>query len=639
VRHRLQAYGVAAGAVVLALLVGLLAARALGSESAFLLFFAAVLLGAWYGGLGPGLFAVMTSTGLCAYFLLPPGHSFAGAEPQQRARLAMFFLEGILATALITALHRARARHERLFADSEARRRHAEMLADVGRLVSQSLDPEEVGRRVVDAVRSLLSASASALYRLDAASGDMIAVAVSGDVGPTFGRNIVFRQGTGVVGVALRERQPVATPDLFADPRVVLGPEVREHIERAPYRAVLAVPLLIHSRVTGALSVGDRAGRVFEREEIALAQAFADQAAIALENARLYEELRRSQGHLVKAERLRALGEMAAGVAHDFNNVLAVILGRAQLLALRPSDPYTTVALAAIEQAALDGAQTVRRILEFTRTRTTTPFGRVDLRAVLHEVVELTRPRWSDEARRGGIQYEVAIEGGRPEELREAFLNLLTNALEAMPEGGRCTLAVSHEAGQVVVRVRDTGSGMSPETQARIFEPFFTTKEPRGNGLGLAVTWGIVNRHHGTIEVDSASGAGTTFTVRLPVGGDLPAAEAPAVVAPPTGHARILVVEDEPGVRRVLVDLLTEHGYTVEEATDGAEGLRRCEASRFDLVITDISMPQASGWTIAEACQARFSLPVAMITGWGDKIEPGLVAEVLEQVAACLRRV
>jgi len=289
--------------------------------------------------------------------------------------------------------------------------------------------------------------------------------------------------------------------------------------------------------------------------------------------------------------------------------------------------------LEAVSQAALDGAQTVRRIQEFTRTRTTRPLARVDLRVLLDELVELSRPRWQAEAQSRGIHYEVRLDrdhvslvAGRPEELREVFMNLLTNALDAMPAGGQCVFRLTSEGAHVVVTVQDTGCGMSEETRRRVFEPFFTTKGPKGNGLGLAVTWGIVMRHGGTIDVESTLGGGTTFTVRLPVCRDIPAAEEPVGVPPPPGAARILVIDDEPAVRTVLAEILSRHGYTVVQAQNGPEGLARCEAGGVDLVLTDISMPEMSGWEVAAACRTRFpSLPVGVITGWGDQLDPALI--------------
>ncbi len=447
----------------------------------------------------------------------------------------------------------------------------------------------------------------------------------------------------------------------------MLPAEIRGHIEQAGFRAVLAVPLLFKNRVIGALGVGDRAERVFDAEELRLAQAFADQAATALENARLFGDLRvalaaveASQQQLVKTERLRALGEMAAGVAHDFNNLLAVILGRAELLLARVRDPEQVRGLETVRKAALDGAQTVRRIQEFTRTRRTRPFGQVDLRELLFEVVELTRPRWKDEAQSRGITYEVRVGGGPvplvggiAEELGEVFTNLLVNALEAMSAGGRLIFRLATKADGVVVIAEDTGCGMSEETRRRVFDPFFTTKGPRGTGLGLAVAWGIITRHGGTIDVESTLGVGTTFTVRLPIRQKAPSEEESESPAAPARAARVLLIEDEPEVRAILSEVLTEHGYKVVEASDGQEGLARCEAEPIDLIVSDLSMPRMSGWEVAAACQARFPhVPVGFITGWGDQLDPDQLrrhrirfvlakpcapGDVLQQVAKALK--
>jgi CheY-like chemotaxis protein len=242
----------------------------------------------------------------------------------------------------------------------------------------------------------------------------------------------------------------------------------------------------------------------------------------------------------------------------------------------------------------------------------------------------MTRPRWKDEAQSRGVSYEVAIEGGpvpwvagRPEELREVFTNLLTNALEAMPGGGRLVFTLRVEENGVVATVRDTGVGLSPETAKRVFEPFFTTKGPQGSGLGLSVVWGIVTRHGGSVEVDSRAGEGAAFVVRLPVARAVP--EPPAVVpVRPARPARVLVIDDEIGVREVLRELLGGEGYTVLDAPDGRSGLALSEAEPVELVLSDVSMPGMSGWEVAEACHARHpNVPVGLITGWGDRLDPG----------------
>ena len=367
-----------------------------------------------------------------------------------------------------------------------------------------------------------------------------------------------------------------------------------------------------------------------------LAAALASQAGVAIQGAQLLEELRAalqkleaSQQQIVQAERLSALGEMAAGVAHDFNNLLAVVVGRSELLLAKMQEPDVTRSIEIIRQAAWDGAQTVRRILEFTRTRQTRPAGRVDLSKLLRDVVELTRSTWKDEAQSRGVSYEVRVEGGAvppvagiAAELREVFMNLLINGLDAMPGGGQFVFRVSSDAEAVTIAATDTGCGMSEETRWRVLEPFFTTKGSRGTGLGLSVSWGIVKRHGGSIEIESSPGVGSSFMVRLPVSAEEPAAEARESVPPPVRGARVLVIDDEPDIRSVLREMLVSFGHTVVEAASGEEGLACCEGGPVDVILTDISMPGMSGWDVADACKRRFPhVPLGFVTGWGDRLD------------------
>jgi CheY-like chemotaxis protein/anti-sigma regulatory factor (Ser/Thr protein kinase) len=332
----------------------------------------------------------------------------------------------------------------------------------------------------------------------------------------------------------------------------------------------------------------------------------------------------------VQAERLSALGEMAAGVAHDFNNLLAVVVGRAEILLAKGQEPDVARDIEIIRTAARDGAHTVRRIQEFTRTRQTRPPGRVDVPELLRGVVELTRGRWKDEAQSRGLAYDVVVEGGPvppvagiSAELREVFMNLLINGLDAMPGGGQLVFRVSNDAKAVIVAAEDTGCGMSEETRRRVLEPFFTTKGTRGTGLGLAVSWGIVKRHGGTIEIESTLGVGSVFTIRLPIseGDSVPEADQP--LSRPARSGRILVIDDEEAVRCVLRDMLTPCGHTVLEAASGEAGLALLENEAVDVILTDISMPGTSGWDVAAACQRRFPhIPLGFVTGWGDRLDP-----------------
>jgi len=196
-----------------------------------------------------------------------------------------------------------------------------------------------------------------------------------------------------------------------------------------------------------------------------------------------------------------------------------------------------------------------------------------------------------------------------------------------MPDGGRCTVGLASEREWATVSVRDTGVGMEEDMRRRVFEPFFTSKGPRGTGLGLAVSWGIVTRHGGTIEVESVPGRGSTFVVRLPVPVALPDSVTGLTVPPPTHAARVLIIEDEPEVQAVLADMLREAGYVVTVAKDGSNGLDRCEEEPIDIVLSDISMPGLSGWEVAARVRARFpTIPIGFVTGWGDQLDPERLA-------------
>ena len=550
-----------------------------------------------------------------------------------------------------------------LFRELTRRQGRLEALVDVSQRVTRLWPPATVQRRIADLYSGLLQAEVVAFHLVD--DGRLTRVEARGEgVDALLPAEIGLGQGpTGAVAAA---GEALAIAELSGHER--LTTEQRAATTRLGLRAWLSVPVRAGDRLVGVLSALTGQATAFSADDVAVATTFAAQAGIAVENSRLYAELERAlegvqkgQDQLVQVERLRALGEMAAGVAHDFNNLLAVVMLRTELLLARKQAPDVAESLTLIRQAAHDGAQTVRRIQEFTRTRSIRPFSRVDVHRILQEVVELARPRWRDQAQSRGVTYDVRVEGervplvaGTAEELREAFLNLLNNALEAMPAGGRFTFRTASENGRVVIRSEDAGCGMSEETRRRVFEPFFTTKGAQGNGLGLAVVWGITSRHGGEIQVESALGRGTTFVVTLPVPAVLPAVQgAEGGSAIPAGK-RVLLVEDNLEILRSLADLLRDSGFRVIEASDGMAALARIQLEAVDLVLTDLAMPGISGWEVATACRERFPhAPIGLITGFGDQLEPEKIerhgiqfvvakpftsAELLREVSVALRR-
>ncbi len=338
-----------------------------------------------------------------------------------------------------------------------------------------------------------------------------------------------------------------------------------------------------------------------------------------------------------QAEKLNALGEMAGGVAHDFNNFLTVILGNAQLL-LGDSklDSEDHELLETIERVAGEAAETVRRIQEFTRVRTSRSFELVDVNHVIRNAIEVARPRWKDEADARGVAIELELDvadvpwiRANESELGEVIVNLLVNAADATDKNGHISIASRVENDHVAVSVSDEGCGMSEEQLRRVFEPFYSTKGLRGSGLGLSVAYGIITRHGGKISAQSRKGKGSVFTIELPVVEPVELAEQAEAQEPePVQAVRILVIDDAVLIRRLLDGMLSGMGHRVETAGSGSEGIAMFEKAiaaggEFDLVLTDLGMPGMSGWDVAEIVKgASPGTPVALITGWGDQLDP-----------------
>jgi len=595
--------------------------------------------------LTPPTRAIIEGEGYRAVLSVPllAGERALGAIVVYRDLVGPFSEDDIDITQVFAAQAAVALENADLYRRASERAEKLTTLSALTRLITGAASSHEVFGAVAQAAVRLLAARASQVWVDDPANAVLRiegTVSVDPTLAEALGKFRTMPHGDGLTGAVFATRTPIFVRDLRLEPRF----RAQALVEEGVVRAYAGIPLVAaEGVVVGVLSLvfGERGD--FTDEEKDLVRLLADQAAIAIVQAQLYGEaegrrrraeatadnLERSQGQLVKTERLRALGEMAAGVAHDFNNLLSVILGRAELMLRRVREPSMIRDLEAVRRAAQDGADTVRRIQEFTRTRRTRSFERVDLADVAREVIELTRPRWEVEAQSRGVRYEFTVEGlappvaGRPEELREVLTNLITNAVDAMPDGGRCTVRLDARPDWAAISVKDTGVGMPEEMRRRVFEPFFTSKGPRGTGLGLAVSWGIVTRHGGTIEVDSAPGEGSTFVVRLPIPVSLPDSVTGMTVAPPSRTARVLIIEDEPEVQAVLADMLREAGYVVVVAKDGPNGLERCEQESMDIVLSDISMPGLSGWDVATRLRTRFpEIPIGFVTGWGDQLDP-----------------
>src|SRR5215212_126940 len=414
---------------------------------------------------------------------------------------------------------------------------------------------------------------------------------------------------TGVAGWRLGEVTPL--PAVRADGRTI-------PIE------VTVTPVTVRGQQVFTAVIRDVSARVRMEDELRqvnqrLGQALAD--------------VQHTQEVLVRQERLKALGQLASGITHDFNNALAMIIGFVELLLADADAPDEADARRAhlhlIHSAAQDAAMVVGRLSELARPRSdSTELPPVQINDLVAQAISLSQPRWRDQAQASGRTIRVTAElgqvpliGGRAAELREALANLIINAVDAMPDGGTLTLRTRVDDGMVVVEVTDTGTGMPPEVRDRIFDLFYTTKGDRGTGLGLAMVQGIVDQHQGEIGVSSDLGRGTTFTLRFPA---LPDQQQPSAGRDESAPRRVrglrvLLTEDEPSLRQILASYLRIDAHTIEPAANGAEALAKFEPGRFDLVITDRAMPEMGGDQLAAELRRRGSTtPVIMLTGLGD---------------------
>ena len=344
-------------------------------------------------------------------------------------------------------------------------------------------------------------------------------------------------------------------------------------------------------------------------------------------------KLRQAQHTAIRQERLSALGTMAAGIAHDFNNALTLILGYSDLLLssakCRAGDDGEIGQLHAITTAAQDAAQIVRRLREFHRpdegheTRVL-----VHLNQIVEQAITLTRPKWQEQARSRSLQIEVQTDFGElpllqgdPAELREMLTNLIFNAVDAMPEGGCITVHSKLDDGEACLYIKDTGTGMDEETRRRCLEPFYTTKGDRGTGLGLSAVYGIIERHRGSMEIESEPGQGTSFCIRLPVADSAPVTHeegGEVATGPGAEIQRILVVDDQDIICELIQQQLAEDGHAVQTAGSGEEALAKMTGDEFDLIVTDQSMPGMTGEELALAVkEQRPGTPVILLTGFG----------------------
>ena len=474
--------------------------------------------------------------------------------------------------------------------------------------------------------------------------------------------------GVGTAGPV--SRRAGLTADVYAEGRAIVcrdvqaAPAERSFLSGCGFRGCLLVPLQARDVTFGVLYLADAVVRDFSADEIATACLLGAMVASAVDASGVHGELRsafeRAQsvhGRDVETEKARSLAEIARGIAREFNQIIAVILGKSQLLLARAPDEAMRDGLGVIEDAAWRGADLVRRIAGLAAPADARN-GVVDVRAIAQDAIALVRTRWRSE---GTVQGAVDIAAdlstvsavrGDEAALREAVGHLLRNALDAMPGGGQLAIALRGRDGGVELVIEDTGEGLSEDVRRRMFDPFFTTRAPGRMGLGLTLVRSTIARSGGRVSVERRADRGTIATVWLPAAAATGAAESPipGAIAPlsriapgsgapasdPAGEAArparaspsILVLEDEEPVRAMLVEALTRAGYDVHVASDAGGGLQKIEGGSFDAVLTDLALPERSGLAIARSVK-RVSpeTAVVLITGCGQVLDPGRLRE------------
>ncbi len=540
---------------------------------------------------------------------------------------------------LITCTLRDVSELKRQIAGGRRQAEQLRLLNEISRIINERLDLSSALNVILDQIDLQLPDSFSCVVDCHEESGRLTVLAVNSAM-----QGLARQAGLEVEQTLEREQSalsdcltsqgPAYLPEFASSPA-----PLDRRLAAQGLGAALAVPLVVEGKSIGMLMVCRQETASIHQEEINFAEQIANNIGAALRNARhrrdlkaAYDELKATQQQAIVQERLRALGTMASGVAHDLNNALAPIVGFAEMMLDRPEiledKPKALHYLEMIRTSAVDGATVVSQLREFYRQRDAAEaFSALDLNEVIRKTLELTAPRWKDIALAQGAEIRISTELGElpqllasESELRQMLTNLVINAADAMPRGGSLTFRTRAAGdGSLRLEITDTGIGMTEEVRARCLEPFFTTKGEQGTGMGLAMVYGILTRHGGKLDIQSAQGTGTTFIITLPAA----AAHAPVLVprsAPASARPlRILLVDDEARVREMVRESLRADGHQVESAGNGEEALRLFRPGAFDVVLTDKAMPKLNGEQLARQIKATPGAPpVILLTGFGD---------------------
>ena len=637
------------------------------------LYLAAIAVAAWFGGFIPGVVGcLLVMAGMPA--LLDPAFHLSKIAPGQLILVIILSIATSLvsrtlqrrqeavrqADALdeqvhernkqlaeaVKALQGEVAEHKQTEQKLQTQLERLNLLDHITRAIGERQDLRSIFQVVVRSLEDNLPIDFGCVCRYDALEEELMVTCV-GIQSEALATELAMAQHAQIAidqnGLSKCVRgQFVYEPDVTA-----LDFPFPRRLSRGGLRAMVAAPLLFESQVFGVLIAARHAPSSFSSGECEFLRQLSEHVALAAKQAefssalqRAYDDLRQSQQTALQQERLRVLGQMASGIAHDINNAISPIAVYTEILLEREPNLSTRVReyLETTERAIGDVAHTVARLREFYRQHEPEfALSPMDLNSLVRQVADLTHARWSDMPLQRGIVIELKLElgsnlpsvAGIESEIREALINIVFNAVDAMPEGGVLTMRTKiaqADAKSVEIEISDTGIGMNEETRRRCLEPFFTTKGERGTGLGLAMVYGVMRRHNADVDLESAVGQGTTVHLRfpVPVAATENAKSPGADLMPP--RLRILSVDDDPLLIKSLRDALEADGHAVVSAHGGQQGIdafREAQKSneRFAVVITDLGMPYVDGHKVASAVKEESpSTPVILLTGWGQRM-------------------
>ena len=498
-------------------------------------------------------------------------------------------------------------------------------------VINSTLNIAEVLENIMKYANHVTNSAASTLMLLDEETGELV---FSVPTGPKSDKltDIRIPPGKGIAGWVAVNEQYLLIPDVSKDPRFYGRVDKMSGYET---KSILCVPLRTKSKLIGVLEVINKTDDTsFTEEDAMLLNFFASQVAVAIENARYYGELKHKyeeekemQEKFAESEKLRALGLMTSGIAHDFNNMLAIISGNIDLIELEEDKDKILKKVQIIKKTAKGSAKTIKRLQKYVKTKDDMLLPRtINLNDLVKEAIEMSIPIWKDGPQEKGLNVEIVdkltedevIIHGDDADLREAVINMIFNSVDAMPQGGKIHIATYTKDESIYLELSDSGIGMDEEAKSRIFDPFFTTKGVGNSGLGMSILYGTIKKHNGSIDIKTTPGKGTMFTIALPKGKEKTeksGVESSHAIC--TEKVNILIIDDEPQLGAVISEMLSLQGHQTSVFDSGKGGIEAFKEGGYEVLITDLGMPDVSGWEVIDtARQIAPGVISGIITGW-----------------------